>query len=67
MLQNGGSNDRGALDAIYSTTGGENWNNNTGWGQESDYCTWYGVSCDFSGRVYVLDLAVSKTSFSFFC
>ena len=39
--------DRAALMALYNSTDGPNWTNNTGWGK-GDPCdsAWYGVTCD---------------------
>ena len=35
-----------ALLALYESTGGEGWNNNSGWLSESSVCTWQGITCD---------------------
>ncbi len=53
-----------ALMAIYTSTGGANWTNNTGWidgaaGTDCDVCNWYGVGCD-NGRVVALNLQVNN-------
>jgi hypothetical protein len=34
-----------ALIALYNSTDGENWNDNTGWLTSADPCDWYGVNC----------------------
>ncbi|MET0565115.1 MAG: S-layer homology domain-containing protein [Acidimicrobiia bacterium] len=34
-----------ALMALYNSTGGPNWTNNTGWGVNTNPCTWFGVGC----------------------
>lgn len=34
-----------ALAAIYTSTQGDSWNDNSGWLQNPDPCTWFGVSC----------------------
>jgi Putative metal-binding motif/SprB repeat len=49
-----------ALIALYNSTGGANWTNNSGWadgaaGANCDVCTWYGVNCT-DGRVTQLYL-----------
>ena len=39
--------ERAALLALYTTTNGDNWLNNTGWnGAAGTECNWFGVSCD---------------------
>ncbi len=35
-----------ALAALYTSTGGDSWTNNSGWLVSNDPCTWYGVTCD---------------------
>ena len=50
--------DKEALQALYKSTDGNNWNNNTGWKKEqSDPCTdgWFGVYCQ-DGYVTYLSL-----------
>ncbi|HTY63705.1 MAG TPA: hypothetical protein VMG30_15770 [Acidobacteriota bacterium] len=38
--------EREALLALYSSTNGASWTNNSGWGGESGTeCTWYGITC----------------------
>ncbi len=37
--------------ALYNSTQGENWINNSGWNTSSPICTWYGVTCDSFGNV----------------
>ncbi|MCC6799129.1 MAG: DNRLRE domain-containing protein, partial [Anaerolineae bacterium] len=34
-----------ALVALYHSTGGDHWTDNTGWLQDNTPCDWYGVSC----------------------
>ena len=55
--------ERQALDALYQSTGGADWTNNTNWGgAHGSECTWYGVTCTpaysaYSGRtITTLDL-----------
>ncbi len=38
-----------ALLAIFNTTSGGSWTNNTGWATPTDPCTWFGISCDIDG------------------
>ena len=35
-----------ALVALYTSTDGTNWTDNTGWNTPTDPCTWYEVSCN---------------------
>ncbi len=44
-----------ALVAIYRTTAGDNWLNNTGWLVGTDPCTWFGIMCA-GGSVVSVDL-----------
>ena len=49
--------DRAALIALYETTGGANWENNTNWLISTYPLTeWYGVETDDAGRVTILAL-----------
>ncbi len=38
-----------ALIALYASTDGPNWNDNTGWTTPTDPCDWYGITCDATG------------------
>jgi Leucine-rich repeat (LRR) protein len=49
--------ERAALMALYNSTNGDNWYNNTGWGTEASYCEWFGVTCDQNGQVKIIDLS----------
>ncbi len=49
-----------ALVALYNSTNGENWTNNTGW-LTAPVREWFGVAVD-SGRVVALDLSASVIS-----
>ena len=50
--------DRLGLEALYLTTGGENWTDNTNWLVDSKPPSqWYGVSVDSQGRVTGIDLS----------
>jgi hypothetical protein len=33
------------LVALYNSTGGANWTNNTGWLQTNTPCSWFGIEC----------------------
>lgn len=47
-----------ALMELYNDLGGDNWNNNSGWGSGSVVTNeWYGVEVDANNRVITLDLA----------
>ena len=53
--------EREALIAIYNSTGGDSWTNNTGWKTEGSFsvagteCSWWGVTCDVD-ELYVMQL-----------
>ncbi len=49
------------LMALYHSTDGANWRDNTGWGSSDPYCTWNGVTCAV-GEVVQLDLHVNNLS-----
>ena len=53
--------DRAALAALYSATGGPDWNNNRKWLTEAPVGDWYGVSVE-GGRVVKLDLTTNGLS-----
>ncbi len=50
------SPDRPALAALYETTGGPNWTNNTNWLSDAPVAEWHGVDVDADGRVTGLAL-----------
>ena len=41
---------RATLNDLYKSTGGPQWKVSTGWGTDSDYCTWYGVTCVYTNH-----------------
>jgi Leucine-rich repeat (LRR) protein len=47
------------LIALYDSTGGANWENNTGWNVTNTPCNWYGVECS-DGHVTGLKLAFNR-------
>ena len=49
--------DRAALVALYESTDGPNWIDNTNWLTDAPLGEWYGVETDESGRVVELDLS----------
>jgi len=50
--------EREALIALYSTTDGDSWDNNSGWlGEAGTECSWFGVGCAFDNTVSLLNLA----------
>lgn len=56
------ASEREALVGIYSSAGGLNWNNNSGWlGDTGSECSWYGVVCS-GGQVVGLDLSNNQLS-----
>ena len=48
--------DRAALVALYNTTDGANWTDNTNWLTNAPLGQWHGVSADAEGRVCALNL-----------
>ena len=54
--------ERDALIALYNSTDGANWSDNTGWlGAAGTECTWYGVGCS-GGHVLGLYLMANQLS-----
>lgn len=55
---NSPSTDYDALVALYNSTNGQNWTNNSGWLTNCDPCNnWSGVICDANDRVTILSLS----------
>jgi len=50
-----------ALIEFYNRTGGEQWNNNTGWHKTNTPCSWYGITCS-GGHITGLDLHNNQLS-----
>jgi hypothetical protein len=50
-----------ALVALYNSTGGENWTDNSGWLETNTPCSWYKVTCS-GGHVSRLDLSSNQLS-----
>ena len=50
------ADDRAALVALYNSTDGANWTNNTNWNTTATLDTWYGVETNSNGRVTGLEL-----------
>ena len=61
-LATGPDTDRAALVALYDTTGGTNWTDNTNWGGNSSIGEWYGVTTNDDGRVTELRLHQNNLS-----
>ena len=55
-IDRGGNNDRAALVALYNSTNGDQWRNNSNWLSSAPLDQWYGVKTDFHGRVAYLEL-----------
>lgn len=51
---------RDALMEVYTNTGGGSWNDNSGWGSDTDYCSWYGVSCPLHTTGNIVGLQLSN-------
>ena len=54
------NSDRAALVALYETTDGPNWTDNTNWLTDTPLGEWYGVETDASGRVVALSLPENR-------
>ncbi|HEY5668429.1 MAG TPA: hypothetical protein VIS10_00445, partial [Anaerolineales bacterium] len=54
--------ERDTLMALYNSTNGDFWTNNTGWNTSAPHCGWYGVTCDGSGNVTQLVLSSNNLS-----
>ena len=52
--------DRAALMALYNSTGGRNWKNQSNWRSKQPLNTWYGVYTDQNGRVTTLKLDFNR-------
>ncbi len=52
--------DRAALVALYNSTAGDNWSNNTNWNSNEPLGDWHGVTTDSSGRVTNVDLPTNN-------
>jgi DNA-binding SARP family transcriptional activator len=50
------TDERAVLEALYLSTGGDNWVDAGGWLSDKSICSWYGVTCA-SGSVSKLELA----------
>ncbi|MEM7534444.1 MAG: leucine-rich repeat domain-containing protein [Chloroflexota bacterium] len=48
-----------AMESLYKSTSGADWNNNTGWFQNETSCTWFGVSCS-DGHISKLELSSNE-------
>ena len=48
--------ERNALIALYNATNGDNWKNNTNWCSDKPLGEWYGVSTDYSNKIYSINL-----------
>ena len=54
--------DRAALVALYNSTNGDNWTNDTNWLSDRPLNEWYGVTTDADGRVTGLTLGGNQLS-----
>ena len=54
--------DRAALMALYNSTDGANWTNNTNWGTDEPLSTWFGVYTNSDGRVMAVPGATHNCS-----
>ena len=53
---------RAALNDLFKSTNGASWTNNAGWGTDSDFCTWYGVSCVYTNHNITTDLKLANNN-----
>eukprot|EP00581_Thalassiosira_minuscula_P017724 CAMPEP_0183720730 /NCGR_PEP_ID=MMETSP0737-20130205/13260_1 /TAXON_ID=385413 /ORGANISM="Thalassiosira miniscula, Strain CCMP1093" /LENGTH=1706 /DNA_ID=CAMNT_0025950645 /DNA_START=265 /DNA_END=5385 /DNA_ORIENTATION=- len=54
-------NEKDHLSKFYESTRGQNWLINTNWlSDQIDKCNWYGLECDFSGRVSGISLPSNR-------
>ena len=51
------------LTALFNTTNGPNWKNNSGWLETKTPCGWYGVTCS-DGHVHVVQLRLNGNQLS---
>ena len=58
----GNAADRAALVALYNSTGGANWTNNSNWMSDQPAGQWHGVATDTNGRVIGLELDTNGLS-----
>ncbi len=50
-----------ALEALYNSTDGDSWINQTDWLMTNTPCSWYGVACS-GGHIYGIDLRANQLS-----
>ena len=50
-----------AVVALYNSTNGAGWSNQTGWLANNTPCAWYGLAC-FGGHLYAINLANNQLS-----
>ncbi len=46
------------LVALYNSTNGDDWVNNTGWLTDTPFCDWYGITCE-NGNITQIDLGIA--------
>ncbi|MEK8016417.1 MAG: hypothetical protein VSS75_006075, partial [Candidatus Parabeggiatoa sp.] len=56
------ANECNALIALYDSTDGANWTNNTGWKVTNTPCSWYGVTCN--GGSHITELSLNGNNLS---
>lgn len=59
----GTSQELEALEAIYMSLDGPDWNNNDGWLENDAFCSWYGIECDDEGE-HVTGLILDENGLS---
>ena len=51
-----------ALQDLFDSTHGNSWTRSDGWKTTSNYCEWFGITCNSSGRVIKIDLSDNNLS-----
>ena len=49
-------NESGGLSFLYSSFGGDDWKDNTGWDSDTPHCEWFGITCNEDGLVTEINL-----------
>ena len=54
-----------SLKSIYNETGGDDWFKNADWLDDSDHCSWFGISCDSDSHVTKIEMSGNNMVGSF--
>lgn len=55
------SADRDALEALFRSTGGDNWKGKANWATDAQLSTWHGIKVNQDGGVVELDLTQERS------